>query len=286
MSSIPKRKLKNSQEISVIGFGGLMLSGINQKQADEIVEEALCEGVNFFDVAPTYGDAEIKLGCSLAGRRDRVLLSCKTTRRDKHGSLLELNESRKRLKVDHFDFYIMHGIRDPKADVEFACSKEGMLMTAIEAKKQGLVARIGFSAHTEESAISAFNVYDFDFIMFPVNIFCFFSSNFGNRVINLARGKNADIIGIKALAFRKWKNNLMKKRYSNCWYEPIEDKETAKTSLSWALAQDIVSAIPPADIKMFRIALTLVKDKSIQKPEDKDIEKIKELLKEVEPIFP
>jgi len=286
MFLIPKRKLNDGRLISIIGFGGLMVAGITQSYADRVVEEAISAGVNFFDVAPTYGDAEIKLGHSLSGKRDKVLLSCKTTRRDKQGSLFELTQSRKRLKTDYFDFYVLHGIRDIKNDVEPACSKDGVLMTAIDAKKQGIVARIGFSAHTEESAISALNAYDFDFVVFPINIFCFLSSNFGERIIRITEQKNIDLIGIKSLALGKWQDSAMKQKYPNCWYQPIENTGIAKIALSWALNQNVVSLIPPADIKMFRCALDLVECALTSKPMEDDIERVKELLQDIVPIFP
>ncbi len=284
MRLIPKRKLSDGGLISVIGFGGLMASGITQNQVDRAVDEAISAGVNFFDVAPTYGDAEIKLGNSLSGRRNNVLLSCKTTRRDKQGSLFELIQSRKRLKTDYFDFYVIHGIRDIKNDVEPACSKDGVLMTAIEAKKQGIVARIGFSAHTEESAISALDAYDFDFVIFPINIFCFLSSNFGGRIIRITEQKNIDLIGIKSLALGKWQDNTMKQKYPNCWYQPIENTRIAKIAISWALSQNIVSFIPPADIHLFETVLQLISDSVEFTPQH--LKEIKNLLPEITPIFP
>ncbi len=284
MKKVLQKKLKNGQHISILGFGGLMLANLDQKQTDETVDFAISSGINFFDVAPTYDEAEVKLGNSLKGKRDKILLSCKTTRRDKKGSLEELNQSRKNLKTDHFDFYIMHGVRD-KGEVEIACSKEGMLATAIEAKRHGLVDRIGFSAHTEESAILALNLYDFDFPMFPVNIFCFFSSGFGANIFEIRKKKNIDLIGLKVLALQRWKNNELRTKYPNCWYEPIEDKQIARIALSWAFEQNIVSAIPPADIKMFWFALDLLEDSFSLKLHNSDIESIKLLMKKITPIF-
>jgi len=59
---LPLRRLgKTGFNVSIVGFGGLMLSGMPQDQADEVVNEAVESGVNYFDVAPTYGDAQAKL---------------------------------------------------------------------------------------------------------------------------------------------------------------------------------------------------------------------------------
>ena len=61
--SIPKRKLgKTNEELSIIGFGGIMLNNNPQEFANELVAKAFDLGVNYFDVAPKYGNAEDRLG--------------------------------------------------------------------------------------------------------------------------------------------------------------------------------------------------------------------------------
>ncbi|MCM8814802.1 MAG: aldo/keto reductase [Candidatus Omnitrophica bacterium] len=281
---IPFRKLKDETLISIISAGGLMFAGMEQKKVDIVVDEAICKGVKFFDVAPTYGDAEVKLGRALKGRREKVLLSCKTVARDKKGALSELRQSLKNLKTDYFDFYVMHGIRDVKKDVEVACSNDGVLATAIEAKKNGVVLRIGFSAHTEESALAALDAFDFDFFMFPVNIFCYMKSGFGEKVIDTAKKRNIDIIGIKVLAFQRWPNKSDRAKYPNCWYQPIEDREIATAALAWALQQGLVSAIPPADIKIFKDTLDIAIDRPLLNLEM--MQRIKNLVDGITPVFP
>ena len=70
--------------------------------------EAVEKGINYFDVAPRYGDAEIKLGPALKPYRDKVLLACKTWKRDRKAAEEELHRSLKRLQTDHFDVYQLH----------------------------------------------------------------------------------------------------------------------------------------------------------------------------------
>ena len=52
-------------KLSIIGFGGIVVDGAEQKHANRVVAEAFEKGVNYFDVSPTYGDAELKLGPAL-----------------------------------------------------------------------------------------------------------------------------------------------------------------------------------------------------------------------------
>ena len=48
------------QRSSILVFGGAALAPLSQREADEAVETAVGQGVNHFDVAPTYGEAELR----------------------------------------------------------------------------------------------------------------------------------------------------------------------------------------------------------------------------------
>jgi len=52
-------------KLSIIGFGGILVDGSEQQHANRLVAEAFEKGANDFDVSPTYGDAELKLGPAL-----------------------------------------------------------------------------------------------------------------------------------------------------------------------------------------------------------------------------
>jgi len=74
---IPRRILgKTGEKLSIIGFGGILVMSEEQSKANSLVAEAIDRGVNYFDVAPSYGDAEEKLGPALVGKRDKVFLAC------------------------------------------------------------------------------------------------------------------------------------------------------------------------------------------------------------------
>ena len=58
---IPRRKLgKTGEELSIVGFAGIVLMGNSQSFANNIVAEAVDRGINYFDVAPSYGDAQAR----------------------------------------------------------------------------------------------------------------------------------------------------------------------------------------------------------------------------------
>ena len=63
---------------SVVIFGAFAVGQVSQKEADATVDLLLDRGVNHIDVAPTYSDAERRLGPSLERFRDQFFVGCKT----------------------------------------------------------------------------------------------------------------------------------------------------------------------------------------------------------------
>ncbi len=254
---IPKRKLgKTGVELSIIGMGGLALAGTEQEKANTIVADAIASGINYFDVAPSYADAQQRLCPALKPFRDNSFLACKSTMRDKAGLERELNESLKALETDHFDLYQLHAIKDVEKDVKAVFAKDGAMEAIIKAKKEGKLKYIGFTAHSAEAALAAMHAFEFDTIMYPINFACHFRNGFENEVLAEAKKQNMGILAIKAMAQQQWPKGAEKK-YKNCWYEPIEDAGLARLALSWSLSQGITSALPPADEKLFRLAIEL-----------------------------
>ena len=57
-AQIPQRLYRDDIRLSIIGLGGMLLVDMEQGTVDKIVSEALQRGINYFDVAPFYGDGE------------------------------------------------------------------------------------------------------------------------------------------------------------------------------------------------------------------------------------
>jgi len=80
---VPRRAYGRAKDqISVIGFGGIVVKDVTPEDAARHVSEAVDRGVNYFDVAPTYGNAQERLGPALKPYRDKCFLACKTTEKD------------------------------------------------------------------------------------------------------------------------------------------------------------------------------------------------------------
>ena len=284
-ASIPRREYGNTGvKLSIIGFGGIVIDGAEQDHANRVVAEAVERGVNYFDVAPTYGDAEVILGPALEPYRKNVFLACKTTQRKREGAEAELKRSLERLRTDHFDLYQLHGIWSVKKDVDVAFGKGGAMEVLIEAKKSGQVRHIGFSAHSVEAALAAMDRYDFDSALFPINFACYFKGNFGPQVIEAAQSKGVALLALKALARqRRPKEDPDEKKYPKCWYQPITNPHEAEICFRFTLSQPITAAIPPGEEELFRRAIDLaIKFKPITPEEEQEVEA---LAAEMNPIF-
>ena len=108
---VPRQRYgRHNEELSIIGFGGITVTEVTLKEATSFVAEAVDRGINYFDVAPTYGNAQERLGPALEPYRQRCFLACKTTQRDAAGSAKELEQSLKMLQTDHVDLYQFHAL--------------------------------------------------------------------------------------------------------------------------------------------------------------------------------
>jgi len=284
-ASIPRRKYGNTGvRLSIIGFGGIVVAGSEQDHANRVVAEAIERGVNYFDFAPTYGDAELLLGPALEPYRKNLFLACKTTERQREDAEAELNRSLERLCTDHFDLYQLHGIRDVEKDVDVAFAKGGAMEVFIQAKKEGRVQFLGFSAHSEEAALAAMDRYDFDSALFPINFACYYKGNFGARIIETAQAKGVAQLALKALARQRWpKDDPNSKKYAKCWYQPLNEAHEAELGFRFALSQPITAAIPPGEEELFRRALDLAANFRPITPQEE--EEVKALAATMNPIF-
>src|SRR3989304_4527920 len=91
-------------------FGGAAFWEISQSDADKVMESVIEAGINHIDVAPSYGQAEIRTGPWMPRERKRFFLGCKTGERTKAGAWKEMRASLKRLQTEIFELYQCHAI--------------------------------------------------------------------------------------------------------------------------------------------------------------------------------
>ncbi len=276
-----RRKYKNREFISIIGFGGVSIMDEEQEFANKLVAEVIDRGINYFDVAPSYGNAEERLGPALRGKREKIFLACKTQERTKDGAWRELHESLKRLETDYFDLYQLHAMTTEE-DFEKAMGPNGAMETFLKAKEEGIIRYIGFSAHSVKIALKLLDAFNFDSILFPMNWVLYFNEDFGPQVVERAREKGTSILAIKPFA-KTLVSEGQESPYNKCWYIPVDDKDLAELALRFTLSQPIVSAIPPGEYKFLMWALEIAENfKSIT---GEEIKYLREKAKDIVPIF-
>lgn len=266
---IPRRHFKEGVQLSIVGFGGIVVIGQDQAAANREVARAFERGVNYFDVAPSYGggEAEKKLGIALHPYRKKSFLACKTMRRDAKGARQELENSLKVLKTDHFDLYQLHAMSEME-EVDTVLGSGGALEALMKARTDGKIRFVGFSVHSEEVASRLLDAFPFDSVLFPLNYVCVAQGNFGPRLLEKAKAKNVARLALKALAYTPWAN---RDHSSKCWYQPISDLAHARQAWRYTLSEDITAAIPPGDEKLYRIAESLSAQFTPLTPEEKEV---------------
>ncbi len=252
---IAKRPFTRDINLSIIGFGGIIMLGTPQKECNDTISKTIERGVNYFDVAPSYGngEAEEKLGIALAPYRKNVFLAEKCEKRDGAGARAQLESSLKRLKTDHFDLYQFHAV-SKQSDVDQILAPNGAGELFLKAREEGKIRHLGFSAHNADAAIRLMDQYKFDSILFPVNYVTWSQGNFGPQIMAKAKEKGVARLALKAMALTKWKQDEIH-TYPNAWYRPIDDPELAHRALRFTLSEDVTAAIPPGDAHHFQMAL-------------------------------
>ncbi|ONF72728.1 aldo/keto reductase [Amycolatopsis keratiniphila] len=119
-------------QVSTLALGAMNFGAIGRTTQDEataIVDAALEGGVNLIDTADMYsaGESEKMVGKAIAGRREDIVLATKASmpmgeERNHQGAsrrwlVTELDNSLRRLDVDHVDLYQVHRW-DPKTSDE------------------------------------------------------------------------------------------------------------------------------------------------------------------------
>ena len=258
---IARRTLgKTGEKLSIIGFGGIVVMNEDTGAASNIVAEAVDRGVNYFDVAPSYGNAQERLGAALAPYRNKCFLACKTDGRMKDDSRADLEQSLKLLKTDHLDLYQFHALTK-MADLDKVLGPGGAIETFEAAKKEGKIRFIGFSVHSVETALAALDRYNFDTVLFPVNWVLFSQANFGPQILKRAQEKNMGILALKGMAKTVWAAEQKQNHpQPKCWYQPAAFPTEASLGLRWTLGHPITAAIPPGDEGYFRLAMDVAQN--------------------------
>ena len=256
-----KRRLgRLEHHSSVLIYGAAALSDVAQDVADRSIQQALDGGINHFDVAADYGDAEVRLGARMPEIRDRIFLATKTGRRDQESAWGEINRSLERLQTDCIDLLQLHAIGDLD-ELDLATRTGGALGAAIRAHDAGLVGAVGITGHGHEAPsthLEALRRYPFATVLTPLNPVLWRDDLYRadyEALVHEVRRQDAGLMTIKAVSRRNWPDRA--ERSYSTWYEPYDVQDRVTAAVSWVLSHDEVTGIPTAgDVGLLGMMLT------------------------------
>jgi len=245
-----KRLGKTGHMSSIVALGGAAFWRVTQAEAEVGIELAVSHGINHIDVAPSYGQAEMRLGPWLEKHRKGMFIACKTQERSKARAWEELKRSLERLQVDYFDLYQFHGVNDLET-LYLVLGTEGALEAVLEARQQGLVKYIGITGHRPFVHVEALNRFDFDTVLFPLNrVLAAHRDDYNDftTLLKVTEKKDVGTIAIKAITKRPWEGPM---HAYQTWYEPFDDQADIDKSLWYTLSQGVTTAPMSGDLRLW-----------------------------------
>jgi aryl-alcohol dehydrogenase-like predicted oxidoreductase len=234
-----------------IGKTGLKMSdisfGTGKLSAASMILRAVDYGINYFDTAPDYGQAEKTIGEAMGKiPRSRVILSTKFCNPIPYPGHLPLGTKKKdyiasvdgslsRLKTDYVDFIFVHAIGEMNKDIEKEKRRllDDEMLSAVEAlKKAGKVRFLATSSHgpdnMEELLMTAVRSGHFDMVQPSFNFMKFPKLP---DVIKEAKARGVGVVAMKTLAGAKDMNI------------PARNREFAHAAFAWVLKHPEVSGL-------------------------------------------
>ena len=242
---------------TVMIFGTAAFSEISQAEADQTLELVETHGINHFDVAPSYGQAEERLAPWLEKHRAEIFLGCKTKERRRQNAHDELHRSLERLGVDHFDLYQLHEVGELDV-LDQALGPGGALEAILEAREEGLVQYIGITGHGYHApAVHAVALerYAFDTVMTPLNFIQWADPLYradAGHLLTLAAQKDVGVMIIKSVTRAPWGEHT---HTYETWYEPFDDAAAIQQGIGFVLSQPVTAFASPGDVRLLPMVI-------------------------------
>jgi predicted aldo/keto reductase-like oxidoreductase len=209
-NEMPYRVLgRTGERISALGLGGFHVGGQRDEQDSiRIIRSAIDRGVNFMDNCWDYhgGNSEIRMGKALRdGYRAKVLLMTKIDGRTKAAAARQIDESLRRLQVDHVDLMQFHEIIR-REDPDRIFGPGGAMEAMAAAKQAGKVRYIGFTGHKDPSIhlrmleVAAGHKFRFDAVQMPLNVMDAHFRSFEREVLPVLMKDDIGVLAMKTMA--------------------------------------------------------------------------------------
>jgi predicted aldo/keto reductase-like oxidoreductase len=209
---MPYRALgRTGERVSAIGLGGwhLSLPHVDEPLAVRLVRSALDRGINFLDNCWDYGDGESerRMGRALRdGYRERAFVMTKIDGRSKREAARQLDESLRRLGLDHVDLVQHHEVlrfEDPHRILD---ERDGAHAALEEARAAGKLRYVGFTGHKDPRIhlhtlqVARERGVRFDTVQMPLNVMDAHYRSFERLVLPELVRDEIGVLGMKSLA--------------------------------------------------------------------------------------
>ena len=256
---------------SVLVYGAAALGDVTQEVAETSLDQALAAGINHFDVAASYGDAELRLGPWVARVRGRIFLASKTGDRDAVAARASIVSSLTKLQTDSLDLLQLHAVGSLE-ELDLVTNKGGALEAALHAQKEGLVKAVGITGHGHQAPathLEALRRFPFATVMTPLNARLWQDADYRRdfeALVAEVRAQDAALLTIKAVARRNWPGTLAGQnvgvRAHDTWYEPLAEQRTVSAAVSWVLDHDELTGMTtPGDVRLLELLLAAERDR-------------------------
>lgn len=252
------RRFGRTGHLSTIAiFGAAAFWEISQEDADKVIESVIAAGINHIDVAPSYGQAEVRIGPWMPRERGRFFLGCKTMERSKEGAWKEMQASLKRLQTETFDLYQFHAVTTLE-ELDAITMKGGALEAVVEARREGLTKFIGITGHgvnAPQIYLEALRRFDFDSVLFPLNFVQLANPTYrkyAEELIATCRAKDVGTMVIKAITKAPWGE---RQPTATTWYEPFEKIEEIQGAVDFALSHDVTGICTAGDTRVLPLVI-------------------------------
>jgi aryl-alcohol dehydrogenase-like predicted oxidoreductase len=266
-------------------FGAAAFWEISQADADKVMEQVIEAGINHIDIAPSYGQAEERVGPWMPRERSRFFLGCKTMERTKEGAWNELRQSLKRLQTESFDLYQCHAITTME-ELDSVTMKGGALEAFAEARREGLIKFIGITGHgvnAPQIYLEALRRFDFDSVLFPLNFVQMANPvyrKYAEELIAACKVKDVGTMVIKTITKGPWGE---KQKTATTWYEPFDKNDEIQKAVNFALSYDVTGLCTAGDTRVLPLVLKACEKFSRLDPSE--IEEMIESGRQYEPLF-
>jgi predicted aldo/keto reductase-like oxidoreductase len=254
-----RRLGRTGHRSSVLIYGAAALAEVDQGTADASVRLALDAGINHFDVAASYGEAELRLGPWMGRIRDRIFLATKTGLRDRDDAWAQVNRSLERLETDHLDLIQVHAVGDVE-ELELVTRPGGSLEAVVRARDEGLAAAVGITGHGHQAPathLEALRRFPFDTVLTPLNWVLAQDPAYladYQALVAEVQAQDAGLMIIKTASRRNWP--APDGHAYATWYEPFDDQERVDAAVAWVLSHPEVTGIAtPGDVRLLPLVV-------------------------------